>query len=82
MPAVARQNGIAGVCMHSPFGCAHDAGDVGESDRHLTFQLSRFHALRVVGDIRRKTVLPTAAKYQMVLRIHSAPPARDKTMVT
>jgi hypothetical protein len=68
--------------VNRPFGRAYDAGNVREANRNLAFQLPRFHALRVVGDVRRKTILSAATKYQMVPRIHSAPPARDKTMIT
>jgi len=47
VPAVAGQDGIAGVRMHSAFRGAHDAVNIRKSDLHISFQFPRLDMLRM-----------------------------------
>lgn len=51
VPAVARQDGIAGMRLNGALGCSYDAGDVREANLDLALEFSRLDMPRVAGNL-------------------------------
>jgi hypothetical protein len=64
--AVPRQYGIARMRVDYPFGRAHEASLVGETNFHLTLQFSCLDMPRIAGDLGGVPALTATAKYQLI----------------